>query len=511
MLDQVTTWWREQMGRLTIHSPEKKLDNAFRWLQYQCQIVYVLNRMKSRFHTGYEYGWGFRDILQDVVFNLPYDPATVATALRHISTQIFSNGVTYHNFFIDQPGNKDVQASDDPLWFPAAVIKYCQETANFSFLDEVTDYAEVHEGQSGVRGSILEHCQRAVERVWSDRSSRGLPYLKDCDWNDDLNSERRDGKPNDRMESVMVAQQLHRLLLDMAGLLRAAGKDPELAAEYDLRAASLKEAINTLALDAQGYYKRVLSLDPAVEELGSSSNQFGKIFLEPQIFAILGGLADPARAERILRAVEHDLDSEFGAALCFPPFTNLARRNMLPGRSWGIEKEPPAVKENGSIFMHLNGWLVQAYAMRGQGHKALAHYLKCLPENLSADQDRYKAEPYVYPEFVHGREAEEFGRGGHTWLTGTAPTMHTALLEYIFGLKPEYGGLRIDPCVDPSWTDFSVLRHFRGASYRIHFSNPEGLERGVKSIHVDGSPIQGNLLPVVQDGKLHDVEVLMGN
>jgi cellobiose phosphorylase len=511
MLHQVTAWWREQMGRLTIHSPEKKLDNAFRWLQYQCQIVYVLNRMKSRFHTGYEYGWGFRDILQDVVFNLPYDPATVATALRHISTQIFSNGVTYHNFFIDQPGNKDVQASDDPLWFPAAVIKYCQETANFSFLDEVTDYAEVHEGQSGVRGSILEHCQRAVERVWSDRSSRGLPYLKDCDWNDDLNSERRDGKPNDRMESVMVAQQLHRLLLDMAGLLRAAGKDPELAAEYDLRAASLKEAINTLALDPQGYYKRVLSLDPAVEELGSSSNQFGKIFLEPQIFAILGGLADPARAERILRAVEHDLDSEFGAALCFPPFTDLARRNMLPGRSWGIEKEPPAVKENGSIFMHLNGWLVQAYAMRGQGHKAVAHYLKCLPENLSADQDRYKAEPYVYPEFVHGREAEEFGRGGHTWLTGTAPTMHTALLEYIFGLKPEYGGLRIDPCVDPSWTDFSVLRHFRGASYRIHFSNPEGLERGVKSIHVDGSPIQGNLLPVVQDGKLHDVEVLMGN
>ncbi len=89
MLDQVTTWWRDQLGRLTIHSPEKKLDNAFRWLQYQCQIVYVLNRMKSRFHTGYEYGWGFRDILQDVVFNLPYDPATVAVgAQAHLHPDI---------------------------------------------------------------------------------------------------------------------------------------------------------------------------------------------------------------------------------------------------------------------------------------------------------------------------------------------------------------------------------------------------------------------------------------
>ena len=510
MLEQVTDWWREQMGRLTIHSPEKKLDNAFRWLQYQCQVVYVLNRMKSRFHTGYEYGWGFRDILQDVVYNLPYNPATVAAALRHISTQIFSDGVTYHNFFIDQPGNKDIQASDDPLWFPAAVISYCKETADFAFLDEETDYAEVHEGQSGVRGSLLEHCHRAVERVWTDRSPRGLPFLKDCDWNDDLNMGRRDGTPNDWMESVMVAQQLHGLLLEVAGLLHAAGRDPELARECEQRADSLKQVINALALDEQGYYKRVLSLDPAVEELGSSSSQFGKIFLEPQIFSILSGVADSARAELVLQAVEQNLDSEYGAMLCFPPFTELARDNRLPRRSWGIEKEPPAVKENGSIFMHLNGWLVQAYAMRGHGRKAVAHYLKCLPENLSADQARYRAEPYVYPEFVHGQAAEEFGRGGHTWLTGTAPTMHTALLEYIFGIKPEYDGLRIDPCVDPSWREFSVVRQFRGAVYDIHFHNPEGAERGVKAIMVDGKSVEGNLLPVFSDGKTHDVEVMLG-
>ena len=253
--------------------------------------------------------------------------------------------------------------------------------------------------------------------------------------------ERRDGKPCDWMESVMVAEQLHGLLLDMAGMLRASGRDLDLAQEYEKRAAQLREAINSFALDQQGYYKRVLSLDPEVEELGSSANRFGKIFLEPQIFAILSGVADPARAEMVLRAVEQNLDTEYGAMLCYPPFTDLAQRNRLPSRSWGIEKEPPAVKENGSIFMHLNGWLVQAYAMLGHGHQALAHYLKCLPENLSADQDRYKAEPYVYPEFVHGREAEEFGRGGHTWLTGTAPTMHTALVEYIFGLKPDYNGL----------------------------------------------------------------------
>jgi len=510
MLDQVMVWWQDYMERLTINTPEKKLDTAFRWLQYQCQVVYILNRMKSRFHTGYEYGWGFRDILQDVVFNLPYEPATVASALKHISTQMFSDGSAYHNFFIDQPGNKDIQASDDPLWFPAALIKYCQETADFAFLDEITDYAEVHEGQSGVRGTILEHCQRAVERVWSDSSPRGLPYLKDCDWNDDLNAGRRGGRPNNWMESVMVAQQLHRLLIDMAGLLRASGRDLDQVPEYESCAVDLRQAIRAHALDQQGYYKRLLSLDPEWQDLGSSANPFAKIFLEPQIFAILGGAANPARAELVLQEVEKNLDTEYGAMLLFPPFTELAKENKLPGRPWGIEKEPPSVKENGSIFMHLNGWLVQAYALQGHGQKAVAHFLKCLPENLSSDQGRYRAEPYVYPEFVHGPQAEEFGRGGHTWLTGTAPTMHTALTEYILGLKPDYDGLKIDPCVDPSWTDFSVQRQFRGASYRIHFRNPDGVERGVQSIMVDGKPIEGNLLPVFSDGKMHEVEVRMG-
>ena len=256
MLDQVTTWWRDQLGRLTLHSPEKKLDNAFRWLQYQCQIVYVLNRMKSRFHTGYEYGWGFRDILQDVVFNLPYDPATVAAALRHISTQMFSNGVAYHNFFIDQPGNKDIQASDDPLWFPAAVISYCRETADFAFLDEVTDYAEVHEGESGVRGSLLEHCLRAVGRVWTDRSPKGLPYLKDCDWNDDLNAGRRTAVPTIGWNPSWWPSSSTGSCWTWPVCCAPSGRHPELAPEYEQRAALLRQAINAYALDEQGYYKR---------------------------------------------------------------------------------------------------------------------------------------------------------------------------------------------------------------------------------------------------------------
>ncbi|MBN1981137.1 MAG: hypothetical protein JW795_06375, partial [Chitinivibrionales bacterium] len=511
MLQQVKAWWRNLQQRLLVQSPEPSLNRAFPWLQYQCEIVYVLNRMKSRYHTGYEYGWGFRDILQDVLYKLPYDTDAVASALRHIATQMFSTGICYHNFFIDQPGNKSIEASDDPLWFPNAVIRYCKESGAFSLLDEVVDYAEVREGTPGVYGSIMEHCLKAIDRVWIDKSHRNLPFMKDCDWNDDLNELRREGKPNIHMESVMVGQQLYRCLLDMVDLFKASHQHEHLIEEYERRAQTILEALQTYAFDKEGYCKRALSVDGnPTKDLGTSDAATGKIFLETQVFAILSGIADSRQSKRILDSVKKYLDTEFGAMICFPLYTDLSSKGILPSRSWNIEKEPPAMKENGSIFMHLNAWLIQAYAATGRGTDAVNCYLKTMPENLASDQDRYKSEPYIYPEYVRGKGGEEFGRGGHTWLTGTAPTMHQALIECIFGVKAEYGGLLINPCVHPQWKEFSLIRHFRNATYEIHFKNPQGIEQGVSSITVDGVSTESSTIPSLSDGKKHVVIVHMG-
>ncbi|ERP32088.1 GH36-type glycosyl hydrolase domain-containing protein [Chitinivibrio alkaliphilus] len=510
MLQSVTDWWNAELSKLTIQTPDAKLNRAFKWLQYQCQVVYVLNRMKSRFHTGYEYGWGFRDILQDVLFVLPYGTTTVREALKLISTQMFSNGVSYHNFFLNQPGNKEIQASDDPVWFPNAVVTYIKETGEFDFLQEVTAYAEEHEGSSNVKGTILEHCIKAVDRVWEDRSPRNLPYMKDCDWNDDLNELRKGGEPNQDVESVMVGQQLYKVFMDMIDLFTAADIEADRVAEYTTRAQILRDALETHAVDAEGYYKRALSLIPDKQDLGTSEATHGKIFLEPQAFGINCGVADASRLEQVLTKVEEHLDTDFGAELCSPAFTDLAEDDILPSRSWNIEKEPPGMKENGSIFMHLNAWLVQSYARLGKGKKAVDFYCKCLPENLASDQDRYGAEPYVYPEYVCGRAAQSFGRGGHTWLTGTAPTMHQSLLEYIFGLRAEYEGLRVDPCIDPAWDTVTLKRDFRGATYEITVDNSAGVEQGVVRVELDGATIEGNVLPALGDGRVHTVRVVMG-
>lgn len=509
-LHKVESWWKEIMDRLKIESPDPKLNNSFRWLQYQCEIVYVLNRMKSRYHTGYEYGWGFRDILQDILYTLPYRNEESVDMFKFISSQMFSTGKAYHNFFIDQPGNSSIEASDDPLWFVEALAAFVKETGNFSLLDEITDYAEVREGTGEYRGSILEHAERCIESVWNARSERGLPFMKDCDWNDDLNEGRKDGTPNERMESVMVAQQLYHALLEMADLLSASGRKAGMIEEYRRRAAELKDAVMKYSLDSAGYFKRALSLEPGRSDTGSSESRAARIFLEPQTFGINCGIADGEMADQLLDTVEEYLDTDYGAMLCFPVFTDLAEKNVLPEYSWGIEKEPPAMKENGGIFMHLNAWLVQSYCMAGRGRDALKHYMKTIPENMSSDQDRYMSEPYVYPEYVRGRGIDSHGRGGHTWLTGTAPTMHASLTQYIFGVRAEYGGLRIDPCVDPEWREFSMERRFRGDTYLIRFQNPDAVESGVASIQLDGQAVSGNLLPPKGDGKIHEVTVIMG-
>lgn len=530
MLARVIDWWNARLARFKATLPQPETERALPWLQYQCEIVRVLNRMKSRFHTGYEYGWGFRDILQDALCLLPTDPGELKTILRRVAVQIFPDGVAYHNFFLDQEGNRSVEASDDPLWFVNAVEEYCRETGDLEFLFESLPWAgntPVMAEEPGVlnaptgekptlatpipaiptanpaMATIAEHCEACLSRVLADRSPRGLPWLKDCDWNDDLNESRIDGKPRMTAESVMAAEQLVATLRAWAGVLEqvatngkslpatnAGAMDPAaLRAEAD----RVAETIRAAAIDSAGYFKRVLSPDG---DLGASDSAEGSIFLETQIFAVNAGVVTGAEAENLLETTSARLDTKFGAMLCHPFFEGLADRNELPKKTWNIEKEPPGMKENGGIFMHLNAWLVEAWCRAGRGSNAVNLYLKTLPERLSADQDRYRCEPFVYPEYVRGAGRPGYGRGGHTWLTGTAPTMFRSLTERILGIRASWDGLIVDPCIDPSWTEFKVTRSFRGATYRITVRNPRGAEKG-----------KATTLPLLKSGDTGDFTV----
>nr|AGS52706.1 cellobiose phosphorylase [uncultured bacterium contig00064] len=531
MLDEVKKEWAAELGKLSVKvdGTDEILNPSYKWLQYQCAMVALLNRMKSRFHSGFEYGYGFRDILQDILALLPYDPKPAKELIKFTAQQMFSDGFVYHNFYVKAAGNKDFVTCDDPLWLIYAVAEYIKESGDFDFLNEVVPYCDEKEELPAKEGTILEHLKIAIEKVWK-QSDNGLPYMLMADWNDDLSG-------NFTSISTMAAQQLNKALIDMAELLNAKGIEKELAADYAKKAQIVKDEVEKRCIDKDGNYIRAvaskdfkavlkkltfgntgLETDYLLEEmeesgapvdLGSSKTD-GLTFFEPIAWAGFSGIADKARFDACKKVCERDLDDKYGIAICQGDKT--MSQGKLPTDTQGWKRNAPGKKENGGEFRHLESWYIASLCIFGYGKEAHDIYIKTLPAVASKDDPHlYAAERFVYPEYVSGPASNDHGKAGHTWLTGTAPTRLNVLIDWIFGVRRKYDGLLIDPCVSPEWKKFSAVRTFRNTTFNISFTNPNGVQKGVKSIKVNGKEIEGNTIALsyASGGKV-DVEVVMG-
>jgi len=503
LYENAVNQWDDELSKLKINVPgEETLEHSFKWLQYQCEMVALLNRMKSRYHSGFEYGYGFRDILQDLLTLLPYDPGKAGEFIKYVAQQMFSDGTVYHNFYVSAPGNLDFVACDDPLWFIYAVCEYIKESGDFSFLDLVVPFADAKEKKPAKEGSILDHCLIAIERVWS-KSNDGLPVMLNADWNDDLSDY------DDHM-SIMAAQMLFKALNDMIELFIEMDIKAELVKTYSERAGIVKKNVDEKAIDEDGKYIRALSPDPAkAPDLGSTRTD-GFTFFEPIAWAGYSGIASAQQFEKAMSVLERDLDDKYGIAIC--QGDSVLAEGKLPHDYTAWKRNAPGKKENGGQFRHLESWYVASLCKYGYGKKAYDLYIKTLPAVASShDPYNYGVERFVFPEYCSSPASNDHGRAGHTWLTGTAPTRLGVLMDFIFGLKRNYKGLEINPCVTPDWKEFSAERLFRGTRFIINYSNRNGVEKGVKEITIDGKIIDGKVIPVkYYDGKDHTVKVLMG-
>jgi len=151
--------------------------------------------------------------------------------------------------------------------------------------------------------------------------------------------------------------------------------------------------------------------------------------------------------------------------------------------------------------------MVVADLMAGRG--TIAHRrMRAIMPNTQADYELYKTEPYAFAEYLVGPDnPSRYGEGAFTWLTGTAGWFLMASIEWFLGVRRDYQGLRLDPCLPKAWRRARVIRPFRGAVYDIEILNPRGLEKGRASVTVDGAPIEGDLILPHQDGRTHNVRV----
>jgi len=339
----------------------------------------------------------------------------------------------------------------------------------------------------------------------------GLPLIGRADWNDCLNLNTFSAEPGESFqtttnrdgqtaESVFIAGLFNLAAGEMIALAGRRG-DAASAARYREAAAQMDAAVRAHGWDG-AWFRR--AYDDSGRPVGSQQCEEGKIFIEPQGMCVMGGMGlDDGRALRALDSVREWLATPHGILLLQPAFT---RYYLHLGE---ISSYPPGYKENAGVFCHNNPWIMIAEAMVGRGDRAFDYYTRINPSAREAISDVHRCEPYVYAQMIAGRDAPTHGEAKNSWLTGTAAWNYVAITQWILGIRPDYDGLQIDPCIPTAWEGFTATRRFRGATYRITVSNPDHVSKGVRGMTVDGAPVAGNVVPVFTGGE-HTVEVTLG-
>lgn len=484
----VLRFWSRFIDGERVETPDDALNFMTNyWMKYQAISCRLWG--KSAFYQV-SAGYGFRDQLQDSQIFLVGEPDYTRRQLVMHAAQQFIEGDVLHWWFSIRGGGPRTNCSDDLLWMPFILSAYLDETDDESVLDEQVPYL------NAPPESVYDHCKRALERSFSRFSPRGIPLMGDHDWNDGLSAVGNLMKG----ESFWVAEFLYMILGRFIPLAHKRG-DERFAQRCQVVADSLKAALNQHGWDGAWYLQATTD---GGDTLGSHHNDEGKIFLMPNIWAVMSEIAPPDRTQTAMQSVTEYLLKDYGTLLNFPAFTK-------PRPDVGyVTRYAPGLRENGGVYTHAATWSVWAYARAGHPDLAYAAYARICPPNRSNDIDTYKAEPYVTPGNIDGPLSEYYGRGGWTWYTGSAQWLHRVATHWILGIRPQENGLLIDPSIPAQWDGFKVTRTFRHAVYQIEVENPAHISTGIRTVEVDGQLHANNLIPVFADGKTHHVRIVMG-
>ncbi|HOZ22322.1 MAG TPA: glycosyl transferase family 36 [bacterium] len=493
-LEQVKSGWRERLAPFRVETPDPAFDLLTNtWMKYQAISCRMWARAAYYQQSG---AYGFRDQLQDSLIWLPLDPERTADQIRLHARHQFVDGSVYHWWHPFTESGLHSKVSDNLLWLPFVAAEYLKETGDFALLQEKLPFVDDARPEP-----LWEHCRRAMKRGLEWRSERGLPLIGAHDWNDGLNAVGTGMKG----ESIWMGHFLHKILREWAEIAPYAGLADELAF-CSPAADQLGRAVNEHGWDGAWYWR---ATKDSGEKVGSAACAEGRIYLNAQSWAVIGGTAAPGRAAQVMNAVEEQLDREYGPILFTPAYSTVD-----PDIGY-ITRYAPGRRENGGLYTHAGTWAVLAEALIGRGARAYGMYSRINPVIRGLEPDLYQTEPYVTPGNVDGPESPHFGRGGWSWYTGSAAWLFRVAMEGILGLRATHEGLLIDPCLPPAWSTFKIERRFRGALYHIMVHNPLGLEKGALQLSVDGESFAERradgacVLPLFAAGSAHRIDVVM--
>ena len=505
-------YWQNLLSKYTVKSSNDKVDRMVNiWNQYQCMVTFNMSRSASYYESGIGRGMGFRDSCQDLLGFVHLIPDRARERIIDIASTQFQDGSAYHQYQpLTKKGNSDIGSgfNDDPLWLIAGTSAYVRESGDTSILTEMVPF----DNDFSVATPLMDHLKRSFDYIVNHKGPHNLPLIGRADWNDCLNLNCFSEHPGESFqtfgpsegpvaESVFIAGMFVKYGEEYAQLCELMGDTTE-AERARAEVQIMYDTVLDAGWDGEWF---VRAYDAYSNPIGSKECEEGKIFIESNGFCSLAGIGvKEGLAEKALDSVKKYLDTEYGVMILQPAYT---RYHLELGE---ISSYPPGYKENAGIFCHNNPWVSIAETVIGRGDRAFEIYQKTCPAYVEEFSEIHRTEPYVYSQMVAGKDAKFHGEAKNSWLTGTAAWTFVNISQHILGVYPTHQGLSIDPCVPKNFGDFELTRKFREGTYNIKVVNPDNVEKGIKSITVDGAAIDGCVIPYVAGKEQYDVVVTMG-
>lgn len=509
---QLKDYWENKFAQLQIKTPNEGMNTLINtWNLYQAEVNIMFSRFASFIEVGGRTGLGYRDTAQDAMTIPHSNPEKCRQRIVELLRGLTTKGYGLHLFspeWFDPDAKKEKKkpfksptviptvnakdivhgmedaCSDDALWLVPSIIEYIKETGETGFADETVTYAD------GGEGTVYEHMKRILDFSAEQVGATGICKGLRADWNDCLNLGGG--------ESAMVSFLHYWAISHFLQLAEYLGRMEDVE-KYQAMRERVGNVCNRELWDKEWFIRGITKNG---KKIGTSEDAEGKVHLESNAWAVLSGAADVEKGKRAMDSVDKYLFTPYGILLNAPSYT-------VPDDDIGfVTRVYPGLKENGSIFSHPNPWAWAAECVLGRGDRAMKFYNALCPYYQNNMIEIRQSEPYSYCQFVVGRDHTAFGRARHPFMTGSGGWAYFSATRYMLGIRPDFEHLTIDPCIPADWKKFSAVRRWRGAEYKIHVENPDGVMKGVQELYLDGEKVER--IPVMAQGSRHDVRVVMG-
>ena len=501
-ISELKDYWHSKLNHLQVKTPSEAFNAMINtWNAYQCFMTFIWSRAASFSYCGLRNGYGYRDTVQDIQGVIHLAPEMALDKIRFmLSAQVDNGGGLPLVKFDHNAGHEDtpddesyVRATghpayraDDALWLFPTIYKYIAETGNVDFIDEVIVFA------NGGEGTVYEHLKRAIDFSMNRLGNHNMPAGLHADWNDCL----RLGKKG---ESTFVAMQLYYAMTVLKGFAEIK-KDTDYIKYLD----DIQTALGTILQDKcwdEDRYVRGFTEDGQV--IGSRNDKEASMWLNPQSWGVISGLASKEQAEKSLESVHIKLNTPYGVKLMDPPYVDHAFEGAL------MLLFNPGTKENSGIFSQTQGWIILAESLMGHGNRAFEYFTESSPAAMNDKAEIRKLEPYCHGQFTESNDSPFAGRSHVHWLTGTASTVMVGCVEGILGLRPDFYGIKLAPSIPSEWKNFEMDKDYRGKKLHITVNNPNGCESGYKEVLLNGKSMESNYIPFNDLTESNDIIINM--